>query len=709
MKKIISILLLAALSLSLLLPLAGAAGAYEGKTVILYTGNVRGDIDVYAKIASVKAAYEKDGANVVLVDTGNHLQGKTYANFDRGLSVYNLMDAVGYEVVAMGKYDFVHADATTGYPYHGNFTKYYTQAELYRGTEALTYAQNAKGDVTALRAAKAAANFTVLASNADFSADGYYAADKETVITVGKLKLGFVALSDLSGAEALTQDNAMSSVTPIQGQPQLPKDCDLTLCLANGTATLDTDVLIQIPSEGSLTVGAYVIDDATKKVTQETVTLTDADAELSELVSKVKEEAPQAIASSGITLNGKDSVNRNQESNLGDLTADALKWYAENKFDGFQKDVPVVAIQNGGNCDNFLYSGDITKVDLLRALPFSPLGVGILYVTGEELLETLEAASQAENCPGFAQVSGLTYRISAYKAFDAGEEYGKFYRAKTVNRVEILTVNGKPFDKTATYAVIADNYLMNGNDTYYTFKEIRNSEGCTYLSNGNGVKTRDIVALYLQQVLGNTVPDTYAAPQSRIEILHLPFVDVSEQDWFYSAVRFNYQAGLIRGMTEDTFEPNTSLTRAMMVMLLYRMEKEPEASAYNNPFQDVAADTWYTDAICWAAAKDIVNGTGETTFEPDAILTREQAAAIFYRYAQFKGYDVSETADFSTFPDPGKISPWATKEMNWAVGAGLINGVSMEDELTYLVPQNSATRSQMAMILMRFCDKYAGD
>lgn len=123
--------------------MAGAAGAYEGKTVLLYTGNVRGNVEIYAQLAAVKAEYEARGAQVVLADTGNFLQGSAVANGDRGLSVYQLMDAVGYDVAALGTYDLVYGPATTGYVYHSNFYRYYTQAELQQGTEALTYRQNA--------------------------------------------------------------------------------------------------------------------------------------------------------------------------------------------------------------------------------------------------------------------------------------------------------------------------------------------------------------------------------------------------------------------------------------------------------------------------------------------------------------------------------------------------------------------------------------
>ena len=217
-------------------------------------------------------------------------------------------------------------------------------------------------------------------------------------------------------------------------------------------------------------------------------------------------------------MNGADRVNWNGESNLGDLTADALLWYAENKVEGLQ-DVPVVAIQNGGNCDNFIYTGDITEVDLLRALPFSPMGVGIVYVTGAELLETLEAATQSENCPGWAQVAGLEYTVDTTAAYDAGEAYGDFFKAASIKRVTITSVNGAAFDENATYAVIGDNFLMNGNDTYYTFGAVKEAgEHYVEVSTFGGLKTRDIVTLYIQEVLNGTVGSDYANAQGRITV-----------------------------------------------------------------------------------------------------------------------------------------------------------------------------------------------
>lgn len=708
MKKILSLALTLVLLLALLTPVAGAAGAYEGKTVLLYTGNVRGNVEIYAQLAAVKAEYEARGAQVVLADTGNFLQGSAVANGDRGLSVYQLMDAVGYDVAALGTYDLVYGPATTGYVYHSNFYRYYTQAELQQGTEALTYRQNAPSaaepqEVT--RPAKAPATFIALSNYIPGSvSNDYYAFQHSAVVEAGGQKLGFVAITD-SNAAAVLQDGFLSDYDAAAA-PALP-ECDVLICLTNSAGdTPQADITID-GSDGAFLVGAYVIDNATGTVTPEAVTLSaeKADPTVAALAAQAKENAPEILGVSQVVLDGADRNNWSGETNLGDLTADALKWYAENKFEGFAGDVPVVAIQNGGNCDNFLYPSDITTVDLLCALPFSPMGVGILYVTGAELLETLEAATQQQPCPGWAQVAGLEYTVGLYEAYDAGVEYGKFYEANSIRRVTVTSVNGQPFDAAATYALIADNYLINGNDTYYTLKNVKNAENAVYLNNGNGVKTRDIVAQYIDQVLQGVVGETYAQPQGRITVLpedpyENPYSDVPVGLWYYDAICYVTKNELMNGMGDGKFQPNATVSRAMLVTVLYRLENSPEASGYDNPFTDVP-DTWYTDAVCWAAANGIVNGITPTTFAPDSPLTREQLATLLYRYAQYRQQDVGARADLSAFPDRAQVSDYAAGPVSWAVARGILSG-SLEGHTVYLQPGGNSNRGQLAAVLMRF-------
>ena len=182
-----------------------------------------------------------------------------------------------------------------------------------------------------------------------------------------------------------------------------------------------------------------------------------------------------------------------------------------------------------------------------------------------------------------------------------------------------------------------------------------------------------------------------------VEPSGLPFTDVSTSDWFYSAVKFVYENGLMDGVGNNLFAPNATLNRAMAVTILYRLEGAPAVTT-DAGFNDVAAGTWYTDAVNWAAANNIVNGVEGNNFDPTGSLTREQMATILYRYAQYKGADVSAAGDISGFADSANVSSWAADAVKWAVGTGLVNGV----EGNALAPQGTSTRAQAATVLMRF-------
>ena len=180
-----------------------------------------------------------------------------------------------------------------------------------------------------------------------------------------------------------------------------------------------------------------------------------------------------------------------------------------------------------------------------------------------------------------------------------------------------------------------------------------------------------------------------------------PFPDVDENDWFYDEVVYVYENGLMNGVENNQFAPNTATNRAMLATILYRLAGEPAVSG-DLPFTDVESGTWYTDAVLWAAQNGIVNGLGENTFAPMNTLTREQLVTMLYRYAEAAGYDVSAAADLSGYPDAGKVQSYAQEAMSWAVAEGIVEG--MDGNLN---PAGNATRAQIATILMRFCEGVA--
>lgn len=197
-----------------------------------------------------------------------------------------------------------------------------------------------------------------------------------------------------------------------------------------------------------------------------------------------------------------------------------------------------------------------------------------------------------------------------------------------------------------------------------------------------------------------TVKGTFKKEEA-VQPSTLPFNDVSESEWFYEAVKYVYDKGMMNGVSDTAFAPYSNLTRGMIAQVLYNLEGKPAVSG--SAYTDVAADQWYNDAVNWAAQKGIVTGYGDGTFGPMDNITREQMAAILYRYAQYKGYDVSAKGDLTAFTDGNTVSDWAKDAMSWAVGTALFNGKG--DGI--LDPTTTATRAEVAKILMTYCENVA--
>lgn len=186
------------------------------------------------------------------------------------------------------------------------------------------------------------------------------------------------------------------------------------------------------------------------------------------------------------------------------------------------------------------------------------------------------------------------------------------------------------------------------------------------------------------------------------ETTELNFTDVKESDWFFKGVEYVVDKGIMSGVSENEFAPSGKLTRAMLVQMLYNMESRPACDA-ENAFMDVPVGQWYTDAVIWANDEKIVSGMGEGLFAPNMEITREQMVAMLYNYAKYKGYDVTASADLSAFADTASVSAWAQPAMQWAVAEGYISGMGDSQ----LAPQGTATRAEIASVIMRFMEATA--
>ena len=201
---------------------------------------------------------------------------------------------------------------------------------------------------------------------------------------------------------------------------------------------------------------------------------------------------------------------------------------------------------------------------------------------------------------------------------------------------------------------------------------------------------------------GTTTEDTDKEEDKDEETTELNFTDVKEGDWFYEGVAYVVDKGIMSGVAENQFDPSGKLTRAMLVQMLYNMEGRPACDA-ENAFIDVPVGQWYTDAVIWANDEKIVSGMGDGLFAPNMEITREQMVVMLYNYAKYKGYDVTASADLSKFADNASVSTWAQPAMQWAVAEGYISGMGDNQ----LAPQGTATRAEIASVIMRFMEATA--
>lgn len=258
-------------------------------------------------------------------------------------------------------------------------------------------------------------------------------------------------------------------------------------------------------------------------------------------------------------------------------------------------------------------------------------------------------------------------------------------------------------DTMANGSVTVDpTYAKEGERVYITVKP---NSGYTLSSltvtrpNGSTVKLTEVRDNYFRFEM----PGSRVTVDAEFERTTMPFNDVSRSDWFYDAVNYVYFNNLMDGVSSTQFAPNSSTTRAMVIEIIYRMAGSPSVSTTAG-FTDVASSAWYADAVNWAARRGIVEGRTATTFDPNAPVTREELATLLYRYAVNSGYDTSVGANTNilSYTDAGSISDYAFDSLQWACGAGIVNGTGNG----VLSPQGQATRAQLAAMLMRFCSEY---
>ena len=710
-KKLLALLLVLAMVFALAVPAFAdeETPAMAGKTVILHSNDVHGAIAGYANMAALATEYEKQGAQVIVADAGDFSQGQVYVSSNKGLNAVTMMNAAGYDIATIGNHEFDY-----GY------------AQLVENLK------EAKFDVVCCN---------VLDENGNSAFEG------SKIITVGDLKVGFIGVNTPE-SQTKANPALIKGLTWLAGEDmtkavqaeadKIKAEADVVVVLAHlgvdaesapnrstdmWAGLTDVDFVIDGHSHSVMTeggnkepiqstgtafenIGVIVIDNAEKKiVSNELVALSDESAAdetvaaaAKAIIDKINDEMGAAFAKNEVDLNGDRSYNaktglygnRDGETNLGDLITDSMVWTIKKTGGVTVDDKHIVAVTNGGGIRAAIAAGDISKKDVNTVLPFGNT-IAVVYVKGAELLEALEAStycSPASTVGGFPQVSGIDYTIDISKAYDANEETypgSTYYGPKTINRVTINSINGEAFDSDATYAVITNNFLAAGGDTYYAFASATSQFD-------TGIPLDEALMDYITTELKGVIGEKYASPRGSVSY-SMPFTDIKADAEYYDAVLLAYAKGVTKGTGAAAFSPSNGCTRAEIVTMLYRSAGSPEVSKDTvNPFSDVKAGSYYYDAVLWAVEKGITCGTSETTFSPDETCTRAQVVTFLWRLK-----DSPEVHEWCDFIDVPQFDCYYTMAVNWATANKITQGVGNGK----FAPDGTCTRAQVATILLR--------
>ena len=790
MKKLLSLLLVLCLVLSLSCTAfaAGAEKPLDGKTVILHSNDVHGAIDLYAAMAALKADYEAQGAEVILADAGDYSQGTVYVSVNKGADAVTMMNATGYDVVTLGNHEFDY-----GY------------AQLVENMKAAKF-QVLCADVLG------ADGKTIYDANTIIEKGGvkigFFGLETPEAQTKANPKL-IQGLKFLAGADGKELYNcAATQVADLKKQ-----GADIIVCLAHlgvddsskpytsydlAKNVQGIDFIIDGHSHTVMTagpngeaiqstgtafanIGVITIDNATKKIVGnelkaiwhteknadgKSVTVVDyktrdekVAAAAKAIIDPIDKAYGEKFAVSEVALNGAKAPNgnRDSETNLGDLITDAMLWKVLADAEITVPEENVVAITNGGGIRASIGVGDVTKKDINTVLPFGNT-LAVVYVKGSELLEALEASTYCtpESIGGFPQVAGMQFTVATYETYDKNDESypnSTYYGPKTINRVTIGSINGKDFDPEATYAVITNNFVAGGGDTYYAFAAATNQFD-------TGLPLDEVVMEYITKELKGVIGETYAEPAGRIvvdqgvapaiadvqsmvmgeasytaesykayaaveaklaaakteaervalcaelraavsglKVVENTFDDAAS-GWYKPAVDFAQASGLMSGMGDNKFAPDVTTTRAMVAQVMYELADEPDVSGLTCPLSDVDSTAWYADAVIWAYNAGVVSGYEDGTFRPGRAITRQEMAVMFY--GMLFGTDSILAEDdiklaLGAFKDGDTVASWARE----AVAVCYISGIMVGDNGSFK-PTDLLSRAQLAQVFRSF-------
>ena len=545
MRKVLALLLSVVMTLTLLVSSAWAdePKPLDGKTVILHTNDVHGSIELYAKVAAMKDDYEAQGAQVILADAGDYSQGTVYVSVNKGKDAVTMMNAAGYDVATIGNHEFDYGYAQLKSNLDSAAFKVVCANVLQDGSPVFdAYTMINKGGVQVAFVgletpeAQTKANPALIQGLTFLAGDEMYAAVQTQVDAARTAGADIVIVLTHLGVDSSSEPNTSydlyEKVTGIdfiidghshtvmtkgpEGEPIQSTGTALNnigvITIDNATNKIESNELIPIWHTEEVDGKEVPVYDYTKS--DETVANAAKD-----IIDPIDADYDQKFAESAVDLNGaKAPGNRTEETNLGDLITDAMMWAIKTKAPGVDMN-NAVAITNGGGIRAAIAKGDITKKDVNTVLPFGNT-LAVVYVKGSELLEALEVSTYCtpKSLGGFPQFAGMEVELNTACEYDANDTTypgSTYFGPKSINRITIKTVNGKAFDKDATYAVITNDFLAAGGDTYYAFAAAQTQFD-------TGLPLDEILMEYITVELNGVVTDKYAAPQGRLTIVNNP-------------------------------------------------------------------------------------------------------------------------------------------------------------------------------------------
>lgn len=687
-----------ALFLALMMALSLAAGAsaedtsLAGAVVVIHTGDVHGALTGYDKVAAMKETYQAAGACVLLLDAGGFASGSPYVRTSRGEAAVELMNAAGYDAAVVGEselgygqeqlqtlrelaeFSLLSASVMQGEPLLPTRQIFETPEGLKIGVFGLTAPETAQALSPSAGEGLDFLSGGNLARAAKNEAAALREAGCELVICLSHLGLkgddGALSLiKRVEGIDLVIDGHAHSTLEEVKK--------------ATGGTCMVGDTAITAAGSSFAEVGVAVYMDGaivTRSLPLDTIAVSDeaVAAQALAVIGQVDRRQGEAIGSAPALLAGGTEARRG-ETNLGDLTADAmLAWAQEFGSDGLEEAVDA-ALLSGGVLRDGIAAGEVCRADIAAALtPGETLC--LIRVTGAALLEALESMTAAapEAAPSFPQVAGMRLTLNTLEKFESAGYYPNTdqRRPAAIRRVGLSQVGGGDFDPKAVYTVALNSGLRPA--AFASFEGTRINLG---------EPLEDVLALC---GFGALDPAAYAQSAGRLELTG--YRDVAGDKWYAPAVNYVSAAGLMQG-SGGLFRPGDPMNRAMLVTVLYRMAGSPAVEG-TTPFTDVPAGKWYTDAVLWASESGIVQGRTADTFDPNGSITRQQLATFLYRYA---GAEAPQTG-LSAFTDAAGVSAYAAAPMAWAVETGLISGTTP----TTLDPRGPASRAMVAAVLMRY-------